>query len=450
MSRRSWLIGLLSCLVGLCAAGAARADLAGYVKKQEQDYAWKHKNKRVVEKRGTVYHLELVSQKWQGIVWTHDLMIYVPKDVKPRSTMFLLNTGGKITDDNKTANDAVGFALANNIQSPVAFLFGIPNQPLFKSEKTPKGLVEDALIAETFVQYLKTKDDSWPLLFPMVKSVVKAMDALQAFVKKEWQVDVKDFVLTGASKRGWTTWLTASVEPRVKAIAPMVIDTLNMQKQMVHQKESYGAYSEMIDDYVKRKLVPMPDTPEAKRLWSWVDPWVYRKKFTMPKLILNGTNDPYWTQDALNLYFDDLPGEKYVSYVPNAGHGLVPKGSFVPTQAGNVLAAFSRAQIEDKQLPKLTWKHDSKDGKYTLTVNSDVVPKTVRLWSADAATKDFRKSEWKSETLKADKKVVAEATAPKEGCRVFFVECEYEMDKLKYSFCTQVRIVGEPKKKDEK
>jgi PhoPQ-activated pathogenicity-related protein len=446
MSRRSWLIGLLCCLVGLCAAGAARADLADYVKKADPDYAWKHKNKREVANQGTVYHLELVSQKWQNIVWTHALMIYVPKDVKPKSTMFLLNTGGEPGG----RDDALAFALANNIKSPVAFLFGIPNQPLFKSDKNPRGLTEDALIAETFVQYLKTKDDTWPLLFPMVKSVVKAMDALQAFVKKEWQVEVKDFVLTGASKRGWTTWLTASVEPRVKAIAPMVIDTLNMQKQMVHQKESYGDYSAMIGDYVKRGLVPMPDTVEAKRLWSWVDPWVYRKKFTMPKLIINGTNDPYWSQDALNLYYDDLPGEKYISYVPNAGHNLVPKDSFVPTQAGNVLAAFARAQIDDKPLPKLTWKHDSKDGKYSLSVNSDVVPKAVRLWSADAPTKDFRKSRWKSEPLKAAKKVTAEATAPEEGCRVFFVECEYEMDKLKYSFCTQLRIVGEPKKKDEK
>jgi PhoPQ-activated pathogenicity-related protein len=283
----------------------------------------------------------------------------------------------------------------------------------------------------------------------MVKSVVKSMDALQAFCKKEFEVEVKDFVLTGASKRGWTTWLTATVEPRVKAVAPMVIDTLNMQKQMPHQKAAYGDYSEQIKDYVSRGLVPMPDTAEARKLWGMVDPWVSRAKLKMPKLILNGTNDPYWSQDALNLYWDDLPGDKWVSYVPNAGHDLNQGTRSSPniTYAGNVLAAFARAQIEDKSLPKLTWKHEGKKGKYVLTVKSDVAPKAVRLWTADAATKDFRKSKWTSEELKAGKEVTATAADPKEGCRVFMVECEFEMDKLRYSLCTQVRIVGEPKKK---
>src|SRR5947208_7464510 len=234
-------------------AADARADLHGYVKKPDDSFAWKLKEKTVTPD-GTVYDIELTSQTWQGIVWKHQLQVYQPKEVAPGATMLLYNTGG-------SANLGVilfGMDVARRTRAPVAVLYHVPNQPLLDGKK------EDALIAETFVRTLETKDFDWPLLFPMVKSVVKAMDALQAFAKDEWKTEVTHFVISGASKRGWTTWLTAATQdPRVVAIAPMVIDTLNMQEQMAHQKRSFGTYSEMIRDYTARDLVPLPPGEDA-------------------------------------------------------------------------------------------------------------------------------------------------------------------------------------------
>jgi PhoPQ-activated pathogenicity-related protein len=438
-SCRPWL--LVAALLFLPVAGAppARADLAKYLAKPEPDFAWKLNRKKETD-AGTLYDLEVVSQVWHDIPWKHAVQVVVPKKVEPKATMFLWNQGGRPSP----VSYLTAFDLATKMQAPVAFLFGIPNQPLLE------GKTEDALIAETFVRYLKTKDESWPLLFPMVKSLVKTMDALQAFARSEWKAEVKSFVVSGASKRGWTTWLTGASDPRVKAIAPLVIDTLNMQKQLPHQLKSYGAYSEMIRDYIRRDLVPPPMTPEGKKLWSMVDPWVYRDRLKMPKLILNGSNDPYWTQDALNLYWDDLAGDKWVEYIPNAGHNLAQKRAGGPgdtSRAIGTLAAFGRTYINSEPLPKMTWKHTESAGKYRLTVTSDPAPRAVRLWQADAPTRDFRKAAWKDQLVKVDRgEAVGEMTAPEKGCRVFYIECEYERDELTFHLSTQLRIVGKPEK----
>jgi PhoPQ-activated pathogenicity-related protein len=430
-SRRFWLPALALAVL----AGLARADVLDYVKQPDAAFAWKIQGKTALAE-GTVYDLHLVSQVWQGITWEHQLQVYVPKDVKPTATMFLWNQGGKAN----AASIAFGMDLAKKMNAPVAILYGIPNQPLFDGKK------EDALIAETFVRYLKTKDESWPLLFPMVKSMARAMDALQAFAKQEWHIEITHFVVSGASKRGWTTWLTAIADARVKALAPCVIDTLNMQAQLPHQLKSYGRYSDMIADYTKRGLVPMPDTPEARRLWAMVDPWIYRARLKQPTMIINGTNDPYWTQDALNLYWDDLPGAKWLLYVPNAGHNLVQKHdgpTVLPdlTRALGTLAAFARNQIHDEPMPRVKWVHKGTGATRQLEIHVEPTPVAARIWSAQAASRDFREAKWADRTLDT-KNLTAEMTAPADGFMAYFAELEYESAGLRYFLSTQLRIVG--------
>jgi PhoPQ-activated pathogenicity-related protein len=436
---RSWrtLSAALSLLAAAAWAGAARADLPEYLKKPEPAYSWKLKEK-IDHPQGTVYDLRLVSQTWEDITWEHQLQVYQPKGVEPARTMLLWNTGGSAKAD----GIAMAMEMAKKVKAPVAFLYHIPNQPLFD------GKTEDALIAETFMRYVKTKDENWPLLFPMVKSVVKAMDALQEFSKQEWKEPVESFIITGGSKRGWTSWLTGASDRRVKAIAPMVIDTLNMPEQLPHQLESFGGkYSEQIADYTTRGLTEMGKTPEGKRLFEMVDPYSYRDKLGLPKMLILGNNDPYWSTDALNLYWDGLKGDKWVVYVPNAGHNLQQKtaGGADLTRARNGLAVFARHQITGQALPQLAWKHDDDDGKLRLTVEAKPAPAAARLWVAEAPTHDFRKAEWKEQaaTFK-DGSVVGEVGPPAKGCLAFYGELEYEADGLRYYLSTQLRIAGKP------
>lgn len=419
-------------VVGPSLAADVPSELTDYVNRKDDSFSWKLVDKKESD-NGTIYTIDLISQTWHDIKWDHKLQVYVAKGVKPQPTMFLWNQGG----NPGPTGSVLGVELSKKIGAPIAFLHGIPKQPLFGGKK------EDALIAETFVRYLETKDASWPLLFPMVKSLIRAMDTLQAFAKQEWNYDVKDFVVSGASKRGWTSWLTgATGDKRVKAIAPLVIDTLNMPVQMDNQVKAFGKPSEMIKDYTERGLVPLPDTTEARKLWQMIDPWVYRERITMPKMIINGTNDPYWPQDALNTYWDDLKGEKYLLYVPNAGHDLTEvdsngKKDLLPTRAINTLAAFARSQIFNKEMPTMKWVCKEADGVCRLAVEAGK-PKAVRVWVADAPTRDFRKARWNQDMTAQSP---FEVKAPDKGFRVFYAECEYEMDGQPFTLCTQLRIL---------
>ena len=458
----------MRCLFALLLAStvAAAADpipkpptsLSDYVGKKDPAFAWKLKGK-TESPAGVVYDLALTSQKWQGLTWEHGLQVYVPAGATPQKTMVLWNQGG--TPNEKSG--AMGLLIAQTVGAPVAFLYGVPSQPLFLDGKTGeltaaapahdqyRRLTEDALIAQTFVKYLETKDESWPLLLPMVKSVTAAMDALQAFAQKEWATDVTAFVVTGASKRGWTSWLTAaSGDKRVKAIAPLVIDTLNFPAQMKNQVAAFGKPSEMIADYTRAKLVPIPDTAEAKKLWQMIDPYVYRESLTLPKMIINGTNDPYWPQDALNSYWDDLTGPKAVCYVPNAGHGLTEtdekgKPELIPLRAINTLSAFAAAQVFGEKLPTLTWKWDENERRYETTGTGTLTIR--RVWKAASDTRDFRKSRWTvAMSSEPDPKdgthaLTYRAAAPEKGFVALFVEYEFKTPRGALHLCTQIRIL---------
>src|SRR5690606_36216870 len=129
----------------------------------------------------------------------------------------------------------------------VAVVEQVPFQPIF-------GLREDELIAYTFEQYLATGESDWPLLLPMVKTAVRAMDTAQAFAAAEWQVDLDRFTVLGGSKRGWTTWLTGAADPRATTLVPIVIDVLNFESHMPHQEAMWGAPSAQIAPYTRRGL----------------------------------------------------------------------------------------------------------------------------------------------------------------------------------------------------
>ena len=208
----------------------------------------------------TLYRILFTSQKWQGIIWNHEMTIMVPDMVKYNDALLFI-TGGSLKNGKPNTHEwdedltTCISQVAKTNMTIAAILWQVPNQPLYDD------LTEDALISYTLHNYLNDHDLTWPLLFPMTKSAVRAMDVVQKFSKKELKWKVNHFIVSGASKRGWTTWLTGANDKRVIAIGPMVIDVLNMPVNVDYQKVVWGDYSIEIEDYVKLGIAQQLGTP---------------------------------------------------------------------------------------------------------------------------------------------------------------------------------------------
>ena len=418
------LLAVLACL----APTAARADLDAYLRKPEPAYRWEKRGMQEME-GCKVYDLHLVSQEWQGITWQHRIQVFRPEGLKHPEFCTLYNTGGS----GSSANTQLGLRLAKSTGAVYAILYNTPNQPLYG------GKTEDALVVHTWLKYLETGDESWPLHFPMAKGVLKAMDAIQAFTAESGLPPITGFLVHGASKRGWTTWLAgASRDPRIKAIAPMVIVILNVRKQAAHQVKAYGKPSEQVGDYTGAGIQEKLDTPAGRRLMELEDPYSYRDRLTMPKLLILGTNDRYWSQDALNLYWDGLKGPKWVLYTPNSGHGLEDRERVLAT-----LGAFIRMIAGNGRWPKMRWSYKETAGGAELRLRSDVPPTEARLFHVEAKTRDFRDSRWSFEPMARMKDAFAgQWKTPGEGYAAVFGEAVYNLDGQPFTLSTQIRILG--------
>ncbi|MEJ5170635.1 MAG: PhoPQ-activated protein PqaA family protein [Fimbriimonadales bacterium] len=363
---------MLLSLLPLAVFASVPQALADYLRREDASFAW-----RPIPDIQGAKAWEMTSQTWQGIPWRHTVTLTRPKSDSTPGGCVLLITGGR---PNPTD---LGLArqLADKARISVAILFDIPNQPI-------DGRYEDDLIAHTFERFLATGDSSWPLLFPMAKSAVRAMDLLER-ATAEQGAPIRRFVVTGASKRGWTTWfIGVSGDRRVAGIAPMVIDNLNLAAQMRHQKEIWGDYSPQIADYTRRGLQQLLETPMGRRLAEMVDPYSYRRQIRCPVLIVNGANDAYWAVDALSLYWSDLPKPKSAVLVPNAGHGLGDKLTAMAT-----ISAFARSCLAGRPWPQIDWS--LQDGSLRVRV-AGVRPAACTVWVAESSDNRFVESQWRA------------------------------------------------------
>lgn len=432
-------------------AGAALTALDRYVAAPDPNYGFQKVNSTPTP-LGTVHVLEMTSQSWlttnevDRTVWKHWISIAIPTEITSDVALLFITGGGNDKGPpSAPSGDLVRTAVET--KSVVAELRNVPNQPLVFNNDGQRR-VEDDLIAYTWDKFLRTGDERWPARLPMTKSAVRAMDTLTAFCASPdgGGHKIERFVVAGGSKRGWTTWTTAAVDKRVIGIAPIVIDVLNMEPSMQHHYAAYGFWAPAVGDYTRFKIMEWMDTPQFEALKKIEDPYEYRSRFTMPKLILNACGDQFFLPDSSQYYFDDLPGEKYLRYVPNADHSM--KGS----DAWETLQAFYQSLLTGTALPRYAWSLE-KDG--SIKVNATDAPNSVKLWQAtNPDARDFRLDtlgpKWTSSPLTLQNGgVVARVPEPLRGWTAFMVELTYETPGRKpLKLTTNVRVV--PDRTDHK
>ena len=410
--------------------GATETALDRYVAKPDPNFAWK-KVSATPEAGATSYILELVSQHWltpaevDRPAWQHSVTIVAPDAPAHRTALLFISAGANEPGKppNPPSRELVETAKATH--SVVAEIRQIPNQPLV-FHQDGRARKEDDLIAYAWAQYLKTGDERWPARLPMTKAVVRAMDAVTAFLATPagGGVAVENFVVAGGSKRGWTTWTTAIVDRRVVAICPLVIDILNVEASMDHHYRAYGFFAPAVGDYMTHHIMDWSGNPEARALYAIEDPFAYRDRLTLPKLLINSCGDQFFLPDSSQFYFNELPGVKYLRYIPNADHSLKK------TDASRTIAAWHHAILNHTPLPQFSWRHGP-DG--ALTVTSQTPPRQVLLWQAtNPLARDFRLETmgpgWTSSPVRGEAGVFTATVArPAAGWTAYLMELTFDL-----------------------
>jgi len=266
-------------------------------------------------------------------------------------------------------------------------LWQIPNQPIeFVNDPKHQQRGEDALMAFGWNYYMTNYLTDplayeWVCLLPMTKAVMRAMDTIVDYAGKNFGGQITNFAVAGASKRGWTTWLTGAVDGgvRVKAIAPIVMDMLNFYKNIPHMSAAYGGFTFAFTDYCQENITGFMGTTNMLALANIIDPLVYVNTLTMPKLVIDSTGDEFFMPDDDYLWWGMLDGETYRLMVGNAEHSMAT--GIIELMKG--VRAFYASMILDTARPVFSWTMASNG---TLTVTTQQKPVGVIAWSAHTTT----------------------------------------------------------------
>lgn len=402
---------------------------------------------RVTDPNVSEYDLTIQTRTWKGITWDMLGTLYVPKNVTIKKNNAVINliendptaatTWGQLTAKQGVANLVITQGALPPADTAIQAL-GVPY-----IEGQPK---DDAVQAYTIDQFMTKQDFTIPYPFVSSSSVKIALNVFKKYLAPQYLgYTPSNYILSGASKRGWAVYLAGITEPSVSAIFPRGYDNLNLKAQVPLNQYTYG------DEYGGKPDVPSPylpiqpkyNTPGGLLFIQIFDPYTYYRgihneqnisivrgtkkpfaikgrnkvEFALPSVgSIRGANDQLWAIDASQYYFKNIStNEKFNITLDNQRHNVVndkqDKRNGIMNQKTldawlGFLDHVTGANTPFYPSPSLSLIKN-KDGSIQVStavapaIGSSANPKieAVRLWVAESDSRNFSQSQWVSRDL---------------------------------------------------
>ena len=363
-------------------------SMKDYIESTKSEFSYEIED-IIYEEEWTGFHIKMISGEWldkkkvDNVEWSHYVDIVIPNDTETDTGIMFIDSG--VTDDKYFRLDSISIGYALKTKSIIVNIHNITFQPVNFLDSEQESFVEDDLIAYSWNQFLeggaKKKDIEWLPRLPMTRAVVRSMDLAQEIALQN-NKQLSEFVVSGASKRGWTAWTTAAVDDRVVGVVPIVIDMLNLVPSFENHYRSYGEFSPAVQDYVNYNIQDWMGTDEFKELMGYVEPYSFIDKFTMPKYIINAGSDEFFSTDSWRFYYDELADNKLIRYIPNTNHSL--NGRYLNQD----LISFFYRIVNNIDLPTLNWELIDDNLQVTLDYKGEYLVSIWRAFNEDG--RDFR------------------------------------------------------------
>jgi len=365
---------------------------------------------------GRAHMLNVTSQQWltereaigpTGSLWTHQVAVIVPHNLKYPQTAAAYLTGGCNEGPPKPPSDTdedllVAAQLAESAGVIAIIVYQLPNCHLvYPSDPSGKRRSEDEMIAWAWRQYLvePSHDPRWLPRFPMVKAAFACMRAAAEWANASAIADIGGWMVAGASKRGWTTWMAGATAPlcswcpKVVGLAPLVPIVPYLHHSVHLQRRSLGGFTFAFSDYFDAGVLDYFDTDEMKSLLQLVDPANYLERFRdTPTLAIVSSDDEFMQLDWTGRWVG-FPGESKLLVAPNSEHSLA---TGIPEVLGTLGAFFGSiaAGQTSEQRPAFSFSRDNATGALTVTPTRGPPPDAVVLRHAHtlgpSGRRDFR------------------------------------------------------------